>query len=377
MATSVSRHGFTLIEMMIAVTLGALIVGVAFAGFRVTSQTVTLANRLSLQNAILRIAVTAANEEMDTWESFDSRSDTTKQVLRGSTYPFAKMDFRSPDAVLDFNPTKTDFPTPNPVLNCNPANGRLWWNGHLWSSNRLNDGTNYQRRFGDYSIFGRQGITDYGTELATRYPTLVAERKWRHNILPYISDGLGYYAAFDYLPANFVYGYYDDNNPAITGGAIGDIPPEFGVPGVGPGRLRNNWHSGNKPLQKVESGHDNGYILTNTVGVPGYPNTHPNSHRASYNDNGGTWTDTLYPDRWNAFPIVDFTTVLPPTWPTVKMQVRVTYSWMDFRHQVRIEHTDPTTGETTAMVLHGLTTTLRGARRQRGLDQENPDLNYE
>lgn len=354
-----TRHGFTLIEMIIAVALGALIVSVAFAGFRVTSQTVTLANRLSLQNAILRSAVVAANEEMDTWESFDSRSDTSKQILRGATFPFAPMDFRSPTTVLDFN----------------PANGRLWWNGHLWSSNRLNDGTNYQRRFGDYSIFGRQGITDFG--LGSLYPTLVAERAWRHNILPYLSDGLGYYAAFDYLPANFVYGYYDDNNPATAGGAIGDIPPEFGVPGVGPGWLRNNWHSGNKPLQKIEAGHDNGYILTNTVGVPGYPNTHPNSHRASYNDKGGTWTDTLYPDRWNAFPNVDFANVLPSLWPTVKMQVKATYSWMDFRHQVRIEQTDPFTGETTAMVIHGMTTTLRGARRQRNLDQETPDPNYE
>ncbi|HEX3133644.1 MAG TPA: prepilin-type N-terminal cleavage/methylation domain-containing protein, partial [Planctomycetota bacterium] len=339
------RRGFTLIEMSISLALGMLIITVAFAGFRTASQTVTMANRLSLQNAMLRTAVMAANEEMDTWESFDSRSDTTKQILRGATYPFAEMDFRAADTVLDFN----------------PANGRLWWNGMLWSSNRLNDGTNYQRRFGDYSLFGRQGMTLADFALPD-YPNLATERGWRHNILPYISNGMGYYAAFDYLPANFVYGYYDDNQPAQPGGSIGDIPIEFGVPGVGPGRFRPNWHSGNKPLQKVEAGHDNGYILTNTVNVPGYPNTHPNSHRASYNDNGGTWTDTLYPDRWNAFPNVDFTTVLPEMWPTVKMQVKATYSWMDFRHQVRIEQTDPYTGLTTAMVLYGITTTLREAR---------------
>lgn len=357
MMTRPGSRGFTLIEMTISVALGALIVGVAMAGFRVTSQTVTMANRLSLQNAMLRAAVVAANEEMDTWESFDSRTDTTKQVLRGATYPFAQMDFTAADRVLDFN----------------PAHGRLWWNGHLWSSNRLNDGTQYQRRFGDYSIFGRQGITDYGMP---EYPTLVSERAWRHNILPYISNGMGYYAAFDYLPANFVYGFYDDITAANV--AVGDIPIEFGAPGVGPGRMRNNWHGRNSPMQKCESGHDNGYILTNTTGVSGYPHTHPVCHRASYNDSASAsgFTDTLYPDRWNAFPVVAFTNALPTMWPTTRMQVKATYSWMDFRHQALIQQTDPYTGTTTSMTLHGMTTTLRGARRQRGLDIEPTDPDY-
>lgn len=346
-----TRRGFTLIEMVIAVALGSLIISVAAAGFRVASQTVTLANRMSLQNAMLRTAVVAANEELDFWDSFDSRTDPTRQVLRGATYPFAPMDFRSDNTVLDFN----------------PAHPRLWWSGHLWSSNRASDGTNYQRRLGDYSLFGRQGMTSFEPLIDTQYPGLIAERSWRHNIVPYISNNLGYIAAFDYLPANFVYGFYDDT---------GDMPIEFGAPGVGPGRFRNNWHGRNSPMQKCEAGHDNGYILTNTTGVSGYPNTHPNSHRASYNDRGGTWTDTLYPDRFNAFPLVSFTNALPSLWPTTRMQVKMCYQWMDFRHQVRIEQTDPYSGTTTAMVLHGMTTTLRGARRQRGLDTEPTDPDY-
>jgi prepilin-type N-terminal cleavage/methylation domain-containing protein len=345
------RRGFTLIEMLIALSLGTLIIMVSFAGFRVASQTVTMANRLSLQNAMLRTAVVAANEELDFWDSFDSRSDPTKQVLRGATFPFTPLDFRTNNTLLDFN----------------PAHPRLWWSGHLWSANRLNDGSNYQRRFGDYSLFGRQGLTSFGPEIDTRYPTLANERSWRHNIVPYLTSNLGYVAAFDYLPANFVYGYYDQT---------GDMPIEFGAPGVGPGRFRNSWHGGNKPLQKVEAGHDNGYILTNTTGVSGYPNTHPNSHRASYNDSGGTWTDTLYPDRFNAFPVVSFANALPSMWPTVRMQVKACYQWMDFRHQVLISQTDPFTGVSTSMALHGMTTTLRGARRQRGLDLEPVDPNY-
>jgi hypothetical protein len=49
---------------------------------------------------------------------------------------------------------------------------------------------------------------------------------------------------------------------------------------------------------------------------------------------------------------------------------------MDFRQQVRISQADPLTGQTTTLVLHGLTTTLRGARRQRGLDTMPPDPRY-
>ena len=73
---------------------------------------------------------------------------------------------------------------------------------------------------------------------------------------------------------------------------------------------------------------------------------------------------------------MDFAALMPPQWPSVKMQVKVTYHWMDFRQQVRIDQTDPFTGQSTTMILHGLTTTLRGARRQRGLDDMPPDPRY-
>ena len=386
-----TRHAFTLIELTISVAMGALIVSVAMSGFRVASQTITLANHLSLQNAILRSAVVKANEEMDFWDSFDSRSDTAKQVLRTATAPnaapFMAMNFNTPATVLDFN----------------PAHPRMWWNGQLWSSNRANDGTNYQRRFGDYSLFGRQGMgtikdpmgktekngyDDLATligasstekDFSDSVRAVPTDRSWRHNILPYISDNLGYYAAFDYLPANFVYGYYDDNVPGIPGGTIGgigDIPDEFGTPGVGPGRFRPNWHSGNKPLSKVEAGHDNGYIFTNVAPTANYPSTYPISHKASYNRNLAAFSSDTYPNRWEPFPVVSFANRLPALWPTTWMQVKVTYHWMDFRQQVLISQTDPSTGVGTSLVLYGLTTTLRGARRQRGLDIEPPDPDY-
>jgi hypothetical protein len=58
------------------------------------------------------------------------------------------------------------------------------------------------------------------------------------------------------------------------------------------------------------------------------------------------------------------------------MQVKVTYHWMDFRHQVLVSQNDPSTGKSASLVVHGLTTTLRGARRQRNLDVEPVDPDY-
>ena len=53
------RHAFTLIEMMIAVALGSLVVYIATAGIRTAAQSVASANRLALENSILRKLDTA------------------------------------------------------------------------------------------------------------------------------------------------------------------------------------------------------------------------------------------------------------------------------------------------------------------------------
>jgi prepilin-type N-terminal cleavage/methylation domain-containing protein len=52
------NEGFTLIELMISVTLGSLVIYTATAGFRVASQSMTAANRLGVENAISGLIVT-------------------------------------------------------------------------------------------------------------------------------------------------------------------------------------------------------------------------------------------------------------------------------------------------------------------------------
>lgn len=66
---------FTLIEMMIAVALGSMIILVAVSGFRTASQTITVANRLSLENSLLRAGYFEAQIQLDFWTNLD---DPTK-----------------------------------------------------------------------------------------------------------------------------------------------------------------------------------------------------------------------------------------------------------------------------------------------------------
>lgn len=83
-ANSANRAAFTLIEMMIAVSLGMLLVYTALAGFRVTSQCNTLANRLSIENSFIRAGFVEAHNQLDYWTQLDDPDDPTKQKLRAT-----------------------------------------------------------------------------------------------------------------------------------------------------------------------------------------------------------------------------------------------------------------------------------------------------
>ncbi|HEX3135240.1 MAG TPA: prepilin-type N-terminal cleavage/methylation domain-containing protein [Planctomycetota bacterium] len=76
------RHGFTLIELMISIALGAVLLYTAMAAFRVAAQSVTLANRLSLENAVLRAGYQVVHRDLDFWTDVDDPETSTRQALR-------------------------------------------------------------------------------------------------------------------------------------------------------------------------------------------------------------------------------------------------------------------------------------------------------
>ena len=81
------RSAFTLLELMIAIGLGMLVVYIAMAGLRTASQTISIAQRLSMENSIIRSGMMIALHETDFWTSHDSPKNEpgdkgTYQLLR-------------------------------------------------------------------------------------------------------------------------------------------------------------------------------------------------------------------------------------------------------------------------------------------------------
>jgi prepilin-type N-terminal cleavage/methylation domain-containing protein len=118
------RQGFTLIEMMIAIALGAMVIYVAVAGFRAASQSITVVNRLAIENALIRSGMQVAHEHLDFWTDCDVPTSTN----------LADRRLRGKDAVggMPFTPMRDVFPyVPN---NANPELSTGWNPRETWSA---------------------------------------------------------------------------------------------------------------------------------------------------------------------------------------------------------------------------------------------------
>lgn len=78
-------RGFTLIEMLIAISLGLIVAYIALAAVRMASRTVTAINRLTLENRLMRQGFLEALDEIDFWTRYDDPTDSTHQGLRRTT----------------------------------------------------------------------------------------------------------------------------------------------------------------------------------------------------------------------------------------------------------------------------------------------------
>jgi Tfp pilus assembly protein PilE len=79
-----SLRGFTLIELMLAIALGMLVIYTAYAGFRMASQCIVTANRLSLENSLMRSGYSLAHEQLDFWTNLDDPNNANQESLRAS-----------------------------------------------------------------------------------------------------------------------------------------------------------------------------------------------------------------------------------------------------------------------------------------------------
>jgi len=78
------QRAFSLIELLIAMALGMIIIYTAVAGFRLTSSSISVANRLSLENRIIRAGIADALDKVDFWTDVDAPAgDTADSAFNG------------------------------------------------------------------------------------------------------------------------------------------------------------------------------------------------------------------------------------------------------------------------------------------------------
>lgn len=173
------KRAFTLLEMMIAVTLSAVIVYTAFSAFRVVGQTVANSQRMSLENGMMRTGFFAALDELDFWDLYDDRnaSNPASNPLRAVGNPFCP---------VTWDPTKK------------PSDPKSWWRGFGFSTTVPN--TN---RWGNYSVLSRAGHSD-------------PVRGWYPNQIKTINERMGGYGMISYLPGDAIFCWYESGGTPFT-----------------------------------------------------------------------------------------------------------------------------------------------------------------
>ena len=81
-STSPRIRAFTLLELMIAISLGLVILLTAATAFRVASSCVVTSNRLATENTLMRAGFEIALEQLDFWTNLDDPNDATRERLR-------------------------------------------------------------------------------------------------------------------------------------------------------------------------------------------------------------------------------------------------------------------------------------------------------
>lgn len=372
--------GFTLIELMIAVTLGIVIVYTATTAFRVAAQSVTTANRLALENSVLRAGYHIAHRHLDFWTNVDDPDDKTNRRLRsggaGSGMPFTpfsaswSIDASPPTPA---NPEAAPAPDPEGVTGHNSkdrawavSNPRTWWRGNMAEK----EGTDL--RFGRYSIFanrnvtldaGKFGIAPEGTGPDKEPPTGCGPvtnipHTWIYNQISSLEKALGFYGLCDYLPANAVYAHY---GPWDTGCNLGGMPKWMLTPG---GSFNNGDGGQVTPRGKYRNSYQTSYAIINPKGTAigaDLRALHRRHYHLGYGSGVGSHNEF---NTLSAFAD-DYLATKPENWPGLKVSVQRFIKNTRFVNLCRVTWTNPLNGQTAELSFTGFGTTLRGARQQR------------
>lgn len=366
-ANRFNHRGFTLIELMIALSLGMLILYTAVAAFRMASQSVTVANRLSLENAVLRAGVQIARRDLDFWTNVDDPDIIARQGLRpggvASGMPFTPFATSWPGAIgEDESATGPDHRDSSWAM----GNPRVWWRGNMAEKN------NTDLRFGRYGLFANRNNTLAADQfssvevlmgMATMNSTyggpVTVPHSWIYNQISGLEKSLGFYGLCDYLPANAIYSWYE---PYSGGSNLGGMPKWL----IDPSGSFNNGDGGQQtPRGKYRNSYQTSYGIIDPRSSND-PNTLRDRHRRHYHLGYGSGEGSHNEfNLWSAIPD-EHLALRPQNWPGLDVSVQRFIKNTRFVNVARVTWTNPISGETSELSFTGFGTTLRGARQQRG-----------
>jgi prepilin-type N-terminal cleavage/methylation domain-containing protein len=368
-------RAFTLIELMIAISLGTMLVYVTYAGFRVASQCVTAANRLSLENSIMRAGYVECHENLDFWLDCDNPDVVAKQPLRavvaGKGLPFA--------------PFKTTFPSAN-LSDSNQEKHRGWESGFSWRANdpatwwRASSAESYLTdvRFGFYSIFANTSaqfqLSTDPTYVPSVYGTISVAHTWLYNQYHDLNKALQFYGYADYMPANALYSIHMPYKQASLTWAPTNIDLDEGTSRAGVPLFFTQWASrfANadgaqqivRGLWRLTQGTGYAFVRPDRSPAPTAAQlVEEDSHiyRIGYLADANSLRDFR--------SLTDVPTSLlsqrPEFWPDGKVSVVRYIRARRFINVCRIRWNNPVTGQVTSVAFTSTGTTLRGARQQR------------
>jgi len=327
------KNAFTLIELMLSLVLAVVIIGTLYAGFRAAVLTVSVTERLALENRLIVAGIIAAVDEVDSWASLDRPNHTPLRtnpvggfkVLTPSgwkppytgerTYEWGGRDWAS--LPQPFTPLRASWPTSGAAGTIGAgedASGlalsgvydptwlvndpRTWYrlDGANWS-NRLEFHED-QNPFGNDALFsGAQSSVrvesraDAGVQGDTRWPVA---HTWSARQTKGLAYGLGFYGLFSYLPANAFLDFYDnDERPLSLGRGLVNREVRFiGKLGINSqiAHLGDTAYAGTMENQfsgsfHIPAGYGGGalfsgaeragtrsqWLFTNHLGISGYP----------------------------------------------------------------------------------------------------------
>lgn len=421
-----TRHGFTLIEMMISVALGAMVVYVAAAGLRTTAQSITTAQRLATENNILRAGMTIALHDADFWVSHDDPFDCTSgtpatpgsgQLLRQVSSAGGRFQG------LPFTPflANPEYAASGPrttagQLDTGPLEATAGWDANAWGAHETRgwhwanlvervpvkrvqqknaDGTPARDNNGNLKFYATHSFTANDTNRAISKRQVfgayhraasslaTAPHRWQQRQLDGLKRSLGSYGLFEYLPSNAGMMIYSDRNPSN----LWAVSPEWCFVSAG----RDGYYLGtDNRSEGVNYAQDAMLATLGTVYAPANPynlfasaNSTPalrsisevrdiSSRRygtgisldINYNDDTITNVRNLLNQVEVKRPWLDATSA-PTTWPSLSVST--------LRHKRtgasvclhRISWTHPISGRSTEFTFTVFSTTLRGARQQR------------